>query len=198
MASPPAPTTMAGLLARLLLAAAMTGCEADLTSGRTGPATTIAAASPGVLVDARTVADQKNPMCSAPTPVTVSETVYSPVVTAHGDVTIRDARAVGKGVELLDSEGAVVLGNPHNVGAGFWATWPYDDVRGLQPIDGTPEAFVGMTVHDGESVLAFWLIAFDPNSHLRGLDIDYDGGTGTVETLFVPLDVTYGRNLKDC
>jgi hypothetical protein len=51
-------------------------------------------------------------------------------LTADGAVTIRDARAVGDGVQLLDSEGAVVLGDPQNVGAGMSAIWPYSDVHG--------------------------------------------------------------------
>jgi hypothetical protein len=151
------------------------------------------------LIDARTVADQKNPTCSAPTPDTVTETLYNPVVTADGAVTVREARAVGHGVQLLDSEGAVVAGDPQQVGAGMSVSWPFEDLRGDLPIDDESlTGFVGLTVDDGQSVLPFWRLAFDPDSHLRGLEIDYDDGTGTVQTLFVRMDATYARDLNGC
>jgi len=201
---------IAGLMATLLLAATLTSCgaestestasaETSRTSTEPSPVPTSAAASPGLLVDARTVADQKNQTCSEPTEDTVTETLYNPVVTADGAVTIRGVRAVGDGVQLLDSEGAVVLGDPQNVGAGMSVTWPYSDVRGELPINAeTRTALVGMTVDDGQSVLPFWRLAFDPDSHLRGLEIDYDDGTGTVQTVFVAMDSTYARELHGC
>jgi hypothetical protein len=199
-----------GLISTLLLATTMTSCgaenttitaseETSTTSTGSSSAPSSAAPLPGVLVDARTVADQNNKTCSAPTADTVKETLYSPVLTADGTVTIRDTRAVGHGVQLLDSEGAVVAGDPQNVGAGMSVSWPYDDVRGDLPIDDeTRTAFVGMTVDDGQSVLPLWRLAFDPDSHLRGLEIDYDDSTGTVKTLFVAMDATYARSLKGC
>lgn len=106
-----------GLIPAVLLAAIMTSCGAENTDSTVGgessatstgssAAPSSAAPSAGVLVDARTVADQKNRTCSAPTTDTVTETLYSPVLTADGAVTISDTRAVGHGVELLDSDGA--------------------------------------------------------------------------------------------
>ncbi len=195
------------LMVAAVLLAALTGCGSDglasEATARKGDKSSSAspgsAASPSVLVDARTVADQKNPTCSAPTADTVTVTLYSPVVTADGAVTIRGARAVGDAVRLLDSEGAVVVGDPHNVGSGMSVTWPFEDRRGDGPIDeSTRTAFVGMSVDDGQSVLPLWRLTFDPDSHLRGLEIDYDDGTGNVETLFVKMDATYARELKGC
>lgn len=189
------------LMSAVLLVATTTGCGSESMARDATPSSRPASspASPGVLVDARTLADQKNPTCSGPTVDTVTETLYSPVVTATGAVTIRDARAVGTGVQLLDSEGAVVTADPQNAGAGMSVTWPLNDVRGDLPIDDeTRAAFVGMTVDDGQSVLPFWRLAFEPDSHLRGLEIDYDDGTGNVETLFVTMDATYARDWKSC
>jgi hypothetical protein len=193
----------ATFVAMVLLAGTLASCGAEsaaspdasrpTTQGTSAPPSP--SASPGVLIDPRTVPDQNNPMCSAPTPETVNETLWAPVVTADGAVTIRDARAVGKGVQLLDSEGAVVVGNPHNVGRGMALAWPYEDVRGDLPIDNrTRTSFVGMSVDDGQSVLPLWRLAFDRDS-LRGLEVDYDDGTGTVETLFIEMDTFYARDL---
>jgi hypothetical protein len=73
--------------------------------------------------------------------------------------------------------------------------WPYEDVRGDLPIDNrTRTSFVGMSVDDGQSVLPLWRLAFDRDS-LRGLEVDYDDGTGTVETLFIEMDTFYARDL---
>jgi hypothetical protein len=196
--------TGATVLAMVLLAGTLVSCGAKTATPDTSRTTTEdasaparASASPGVLIDPRTVPDKNNPMCSAPTPETVTETLWAPVVTADGAVTIRDARAVGEGVQLLDSEGAVVVGNPHNVGRGMALDWPYEDVRGDLPIDNhTRTSLVGMRVDDGQSVLPLWRLAFDPDSHLRGLEVDYDDGTGTVGTLFIEMNTFYARDLE--
>jgi hypothetical protein len=200
-------TPVTGLTSVALLFGAITGCgsespASEATSRATtesNPAPSSSAASPGVLVDARTVAAQKNQTCSAPTADTIPETLFNPVVTADGAVTILDTRAIGNGVQLLDSEGVVVIGDPQNVGAGVSAAWPFDDVRGDLHIDEeTRTALVGMTVDDGQSVLPLWRLAFDPDSRLRGLEIDYDDGAGNVQSLFVRMDATYARDLKGC
>ncbi len=199
-----------GLVSALLLVPTMTGCEAERTptaaSGETSPAASESSptsastpAAPSVLVDARAVADQNNKTCSAPTSETVTETLYNPVVTAEGALTILDARVLGDGVRLLDTEAALVVGDPRGPGAGMSVTWPLDDVQGRLPIDhDTRTAFIGMVVEDGQSVLPLWRLAFSPDSHLRGMEIDYDNGTGKIETRFVKMDATYARDLGGC
>jgi hypothetical protein len=197
----------AALVTTLLLAGTLAGCgsessattDTSRTTAEDTPAPPGPTASAGVLSDARTVADQNNTMCSAPARDTVTETLWSPVVTADGVVTIRDAQAVGDGVQLLDAEGAVIAGNPHDVGHGMAVAWPYEDVRGDFPVDDqTRTSLVGMKVDDGQTVLPLWRLAFDPDSHLRGFEIDYDDGTGTVETLFVKMDMSYYRDVEAC
>jgi hypothetical protein len=195
--------TVIGLLSAFLLVAATAGCDAEdrprIASSGSGPPSASGPPAPSVLVDARTVADQKNKTCSAPTAETVTETLYSPVVTADGPLTILDARAVGDGVRLLDTEAAVVVGDPRGPGAGMSVTWPFEDGRGRLPIDhDTLAAFIGMVIDDGQTVLPLWRLAFSPDSHLRGMEIDYDDGTGKVETLFVEMDATYARQLQGC
>lgn len=153
---------------------------------------------PGLLVDARIVADQKSPFCSKPTPSTVLQTLYSPVVTAKGDVTIRSARAVGRGVRLVDAEAAVAIGDPKAVGFGVSDTWPLDTLSRVPADEQTRGSLSGMEVTSGQSVVLFWRISFDPDSHLRGLEVDYDAGGGVTKTLFLALKATYARDQKGC
>lgn len=198
------------LVVAVLLALSISGCAGENTGGASGDANDPAAGSQSskpegyarqgaaVLRDARTAADRKNHTCSAPTPEPVTETLYDPVIVADGDLTIGDVRAVGDGVELVDAEGAVLVGNPHDVGRGMSVSWPWQDDRRL-PIDSATRAgLVGMTVRDGQNVLPLLRLRFAPDSHLRGLSIDYTWGEDNHAQLFVQMDSTYARHLSGC
>lgn len=155
--------------------------------------------SPAVLRDARTAADQKNQTCSAPTLGSVTESWYDPVIVADGDLTIGEVHAVGDGVELVDAEGLVVVGNPHDVGRGTNSEWPWPEDRMLEKVDPASRTeLVGMAVRDGQNVLPLLRLRFEPDSHLRGLSIEYEGDTGNHDTLFVPMDSTHARPANGC
>lgn len=196
-----------GLSAVLALVGTVSGCTdrssqtGDVREQRSASSSDPAKqadASRGLLIDARTVDNQRAPFCSAPTPNTVTRTLYSPVVTAEGDVTIQSARAMGRGVQLVDAEGAVATGDPKNVGVGVSDTWPLDALSRVPADEQTRRPLNGMEVTSGQSVVPLWRISFEPDSHLRGLRIDYDAGGGAMKTLFLALDTTYSRDAKGC
>ena len=198
---------LVGLSAVLALAGTVSGCgDRSSRAGDAGeqrPASSSdpakqADASRGLLIDARTVDNQRAHFCSAPTPSTVTQTLYSPVVTAEGDVTLHSARAMGRGVQLVDAEGAVATGDPKAVGTGQSDTWPLDTLSRVPADEQTRRSLSGMEVTSGQSVVPLWRISFEPDSHLRGLRIDYDAGGGAMKTLFVALDATFSQDVKGC
>lgn len=197
-----------GLSAALALVGTVSGCGDR--SSRTGdageqrsasssdPAKQQADASRGRLVDARLVANQRARFCSKPTPRTVKQTIYDPVMTAKGgDVTIRSARAVGRGVHLVDAEGAVAKGNPKAVASGSSDTWPLESLSRLAE-EQSRRPLSGMEVTSGQSVVPLWRISFEPDSRLRGLSVDYDAGGGATKTIFLPHDWTFSQDMKGC
>lgn len=198
---------LVGLSAVFALAGTVSGCsdrptragdvEEQRSSSSSDPAKK-ADASRGLLVDARIVGNQSSPFCSKPTPNTVIQTLYSPVVTAEGDVTIQSARALGRGVQLVDAEGVVATGDPKAVGFGVSDTWPLDALSKVPADEQTRMSLSGMEVTSGQSVVPLWRISFEPDSHLRGLRIDYEAGGGAMKTLFLALDATYSQDLKGC
>lgn len=202
------------VMSALLAAITISGCAAEdtgrasedasgahATTEPTGP-TDDAGQGTAVLRDARTTADQQNQTCSAPTREPAElESVFDPVIAADGELTIAEVRAVGDGVELVDAEGVVMLGDPHDVGRGGSVAWPLpeDYNRMLPEFDPASRTdLVGMTILDGQNVLPLLRLRAAPDSHLRGLDIDYEWGEGNHEQLFVPLDKTHARQPDGC
>ncbi|MCW2791191.1 MAG: hypothetical protein JWO76_289 [Nocardioides sp.] len=173
------------------LALALSGCsssdnDSDGSPAATNTPGTSSTPDPSPTEDAQpsaleAEAEGGGTLCSARTARHQKVSLYDPIASAHGDLTITDVSATGSDVAILDAEGVVVTARPaFGPGVFIGGAWPIPD----KPLAGktdlsTRTDLVGMKVADGGRVLPLVRVEVNPHSELIGIRLTYTWGDGT-------------------